>query len=90
MTRVIEKKIWTDMFENDQELDNDFRLADFELQPGDVIVYKEWDPQAKAYTGREYRRVVKDVTKHGNPGRYWSQEELNAHGVYVINFEQEK
>lgn len=75
------------MFENDQQLPVDFRLADFELEAGDEIVFREWDPETKQYTGREYTRTVRRITKHESPTRYWSQEKLEENGMYVIEWE---
>ncbi|MFH0978899.1 MAG: DUF3850 domain-containing protein [Candidatus Woesearchaeota archaeon] len=84
---TIEKKIWPDMFDNDKRLTVDFRLADFDLKDGDVIVYREWDPKTTQYTGRQYRQVVARVTKHESPTRYWTNEQLEKNGLYIIEFE---
>jgi hypothetical protein len=86
--KVIEKKIWPDMFENDKKLPVDFRLADFDLEDGDQIKFREWDPETKQFTGREYTKTVRRVTKHNSPTRYWKQEELEKHGTYIIEFEE--
>lgn len=75
------------MFETDKELPADFRLADFELKDGDQICYREWDPEIKQYTGRQYTKKVKRVTKHESPTRYWKPEELEKNGMYIIEFE---
>ena len=74
------------MFENDKKLPVDFRLADFELKSGDRICYKEWDLKTKQYTGRQYVKKVKRVTKHESPTRYWKPEKLETHGMYIIEF----
>jgi len=47
--RIIIKKIWPDKFDLDKELTLDFRLADFDLEPGDEIIFKEWDPKTKQF-----------------------------------------
>lgn len=85
--KTIEKKIWPDMFENDQKMPVDFRLANFDLENGDQIRFREWNPKTEQYTGREYTRTVKRVTKHNSPTRYWSKEELEEQGMYIIEFE---
>jgi len=66
MTRI-EKKIWPDMFEKDRDLPIDFRCADFDLNEGDVIRYREWDPKTREYTGRFYDKAVRRVVKHESP-----------------------
>ena len=85
---IIEKKIWPDMFDNDRDLPIDFRCADFPLQDGDTIRYREWDPETQQYTGREYDKKVIRVIRHESPTRYWTQEQLEKHGMYSIEFEE--
>lgn len=85
---TIEKKIWPKRFDKDKKLAVDFRLADFDLKDGDVIVYREWDPETKKYTGRQYKKCVKRVTKHESPTRYWTKEQLEKCGFYIIEFEE--
>lgn len=75
------------MFDGDKGETLDFRLADFELEVGDEIVFQEWDPQKKEYTGREYRKKVKEMLKCESPTRYWKQEELEKQGWYLMKFE---
>ncbi len=98
--RIIEKKIWPHMFENDMKMDHDWRLADFPLNVGDRIRYREWNPDTEEYTGREYTRNVvrfvktsyEELMKGGicsideDPAKYWTKEELERHGFYVMWF----
>lgn len=86
--KIIEKKIWPDKFDLDKELTLDFRLADFDLSPGDVIVFREWDPKTKEYSGREYRKIVKQAIKSESPIRYWTAEEMKKHGMWLIEWEK--
>lgn len=58
------------MFDTDQKLPVDFRIADFNLKDGDLIRFREWDPKTKKYSGREYIKTVKRVTKHESPTYY--------------------
>ncbi|MBX4204648.1 MAG: DUF3850 domain-containing protein [Candidatus Doudnabacteria bacterium] len=61
----IEKKILPEYFEQVKNGSKTFelRLADWECNPGDVLVLKEWDPELQAYTGREVSREVGYVLK---------------------------
>lgn len=86
--KTIYKRIWPDMFDNDQKLPVDFRLADFDLNDGDEICFQEWDPVTKKYTGRQYTKIVKRVTKHESPTRYWTKDELDQHGLYLVEWEE--
>jgi len=85
--KIIEKKLWPDYFDGDRTASNDFKLADFDLQDGDQIKFREWNPQTKEYTGREYVRKVRKVIKHESPTRYWTPQELEKHGMYIIEWE---
>ena len=87
MGKIIEKKIWPDKFDTDIELSLDFRLADFDLNSGDKIKFKEWDPQTKKYTGREYTKTVKKVIRCESPMRYWKPEEMKKYGLYLMEFD---
>lgn len=84
---TIKKKIWPDMFDTDKKLTLDYRLADFDLKAGDRIVFQEWDPKTKQYTGREYIKKVKKVIKCESPTRYWSNKQLNKYGFHLMEFE---
>ncbi len=75
------------MFDKDKLLTLDFRLADFELEQGDQIRFREWDPGTKQYTGREYVKTVKRVIKSESPTRYWKPEEMEKYGMYLLEWE---
>jgi hypothetical protein len=84
--KVIEKKLWPDYFDADRNSPLDCKLADFDLQPGDQIKFREWNPETKKYTGREYVRTVKKVLKQETPERYWTSEQLKEHGIHLIQW----
>lgn len=52
--RRVEKKAWPEWFERviSGIKTYEYRLADFEIEPDDILVMREWDPQSKEYTGR--------------------------------------
>lgn len=75
------------MFEKDRNMIADFRCADFDLEEGDQICYQEWDPEEEKYTGREYTLTVKGLMKCNSPTRYWSNEELEEKGLWLMVFE---
>ena len=82
----IEKKMWPESYEKvlSGEKTYDLRLADWACHPGDVIVFKEWDPTAKAYTGREMRRRVGYVGKTKD-WEVWPAKDIEAYGYQVIS-----
>jgi len=85
--KIIEKKIWPDMFDKDKVLTLDFRLADFEIKAGDQIRFREWDPNIRQYTGREYVKTIKQVIKNESPTRYWKPDEMEKYGMYLLEWE---
>jgi hypothetical protein len=86
MARIIDKKIWPDKFEEDQSYSLDFRLADFDLEPGDQIRFMEWDPKTETFTGRKYIRTVLQAIRSESPTRYWTVEQLEKNGMYLIEW----
>ena len=82
----IEKKIWPEFFQKVLDGDKTFevRLADFDCQPGDALILKEWDPKTKQYTGRSIEKKVgyvgqlKDFT-------FWDKDDLKKHGLQIIS-----
>lgn len=87
---IIEKKIWSEYFEDVASGNKNFelRLADWEINIGDTLVLKEWDHNKKEYTGREIRRAVtyviktKDVEKLG----MWPKDDIDKYGFQIIGF----
>jgi hypothetical protein len=85
--RVIEKKVWPDFFKRIQENKKHFeiRLADFDIEEGDVLILKEWDPNTKKYTGREIKCSAGTVLKiPEGMEKFHTKEEIQKHGLYVI------
>ena len=81
----IEKKIWPKFFEKLDKIE--LRIADFSLKKGDVIIFKEWDPKTKKYTGRSIKRKVRTVKKDF-PTNYWSKAKIEKYGLYVIELQK--
>ena len=83
----IEKKSWPDIFESvlDGKKKFDLRLADFEINKGDVLVLKEWDPATKEYTGRVLEKEVTYILKTKNQ-KFWRQEDVEKYGFQIVSF----
>lgn len=86
MARRIEKKTWSDMFEKvlKGEKKFDLRLDDFEIDSGDIIVLREWDPANKSYTGRVIEKEVTFVM-HTKNLEYWTKEEVDEKGFVIMS-----
>jgi len=84
---VIEKKVWPEFFDDLNKAKLELRLADFSLKQGDIIVFKEWDPKTKKYTGKSISKRVKSILKDF-PTRFWSKDEIEKFGLYIIELEK--
>lgn len=84
----IKKKSWPEHFEKILEGKKkfDLRLADFDIKEGDILVFEEYDPETKEYTGRTIRKKVNFVTKF-NPAEAHSLEEIKKFGFWEIGIE---
>jgi hypothetical protein len=85
--KTIEKKAWPEYFQAivDGKKTYDFRLADFDIEEGDILILKEWDPNTKKYTGRTLEKKVTYVGKTKNLD-VWSEEDIKKHGYIIIAF----
>ena len=87
--RKIEKKVWPEYFEEVLSGQKTFelRLNDFDINEGDILVLKEWDPNTKEYTGREVEKAVDYVGKWkiDDLTKFWPKEEIEASGLQVIS-----
>ena len=78
--------MWPDSYEKvlTGEKTYDIRLADWNIGPGDVIIFQEWDPSTKHYTGREMSRKVGYVGKTKD-WEAWPKEDIEKYGYQVIS-----
>lgn len=85
---IIHKKVWPEYF---QEIISgkkkfELRLADFEVNEGDILVLKEWDNNRKKYTGRKVEVVATYIFKTKNQN-FWPSDEVEKYGFQIIQFE---
>ena len=83
--KVIEKKAWPELFEDvlSGKKKFDLRVADFDVQVGDILLMKEWDPETKQYTGREVKKEVGYILKTKEL-KFNTAEEINEYGFVVM------
>lgn len=62
----------------------DIRLADWLIEQGDTIVFQEWDPDTKEYTGREMRKRVGYVGRTKD-WEVWPKEHIEKYGYQAIS-----
>lgn len=84
----IEKKILPEYFELilSGKKKYDFRLADFDIKEGDILVLKEWNKEKQSFTGREIEKNVLYVGKTKGDTT-WSQADIDEYGYQIISFE---
>ena len=86
----VSKKTWPEYFEKilSGEKNFELRLADFDLNKGDVLILEEYNPETKQYTGRSIKKKVKNIVKI-NPFEAHTEEEIKKFGFYGIEVENE-
>ena len=61
------------------------RLADFEINEGDIFILEERDNDAKKYTGRKIETIAAYIFK--TKGQlFWPQRDIDKYGFQVIQF----
>lgn len=87
--KKIEKKVWPEYFQEILSGKKTFelRLNDFDINEGDFLVLKEWNPATKNYTGREIEKEVGYVGKWkiNDLTVFWSREDIDEKGIQVIS-----
>lgn len=78
--------MWPESYEKvlSGEKTYDLRLADWVIEAGDTIVFREWNPATKAYTGRTMERRVGYVGKTKD-WEVWPSEDIQKYGFQVIS-----
>jgi hypothetical protein len=86
---VIEKKVWPQFFEKllSGEKSWELRLNDFEVNPGDTLHLREWNPETQEYTGRELEKKVTYVAKFKMQELMWPEEEVREKGIQIMSLE---
>jgi len=85
---IIHKKVWPKYFEKIifGKKKFELRLADFEINKGDVLVLEEWDNNKKDYTGRKVEVVATYIFKTKGQ-TFWPKEDVDKYGFQIIQFE---
>lgn len=83
----VEKKCWPEYFQAifDGKKTYELRLDDFEIETGDTLVLREWNPATKEYTGRTIEKEVTYVGKFKIDQLFWPKEEIEKQGLQVIS-----
>lgn len=63
------------------------RIDDFEVEEGDTLILREWDPDIKEYTGRKIEKKVTDVSRFKIDELFWPKEEIEKKGIQIISLD---
>ncbi|MDR2770165.1 MAG: DUF3850 domain-containing protein [Rickettsiales bacterium] len=85
---VIRKKSYPPYFEHVRNGKKrfDVRLADFDAQPGDTIIFEEYDPHTRQPTGRTSEHKIGYVLRTKDAG-YWTRADIEKFGLMVMGLE---
>lgn len=61
------------------------RVADFRVKKGDTIVFEEWNPRTRKYTGRKLRRKVREVHRF-RLNEFGQKRPISRKGLWLIRF----
>ncbi len=84
----IEKKVLPEYFDKIASGEKTFelRLADWECNPGDTLLLREWNADTKDYTGREVEKKVTYVLKTKDVTLF-PQEDVEKYGFQIISIQ---
>lgn len=84
----IKKKTWPELFEKvlSGKKNFDLRLADFDVKEGDILVFEEFNPETKQYTGRKITKKVGFVLKTKDM-KFWNEEDISKYGFVAMSLE---
>lgn len=87
--RIVEKKCWPEYFDAIASGIKKFelRLNDFDLDEGDTLTLREWDPKTKEYTGRVISKKVTYVKVFRLDDLFGQSEEIKKKGFKVVSLE---
>jgi hypothetical protein len=69
----------------------ELRLADFDLKTGDTLLFEEYDPKKKKYTGRQASFNCTRVEHSAkNPLQFYQVKDVKKHGFWIIKLERDE
>jgi ASC-1-like (ASCH) protein len=87
--QTITKKIYPEYFQQilDGKKKFEVRLNDFDIEEGDLLLLREWNPETKDYTGREITKTVGYVGKWKleHFEKFWDKKDIDEKGLMVIS-----
>ncbi len=91
MSKEINKKTVSSLF-NEILLGNktfDVRLADWQCEPGDILILNEVDEETNKLTGRSIRKKVGYIL-YTNETDFFTKKDIEKYGLQVISLLEEE
>lgn len=87
--KIIEKKIHPEYFDaiESGKKKYELRLNDEEINEGDTLVLKEWDPNTMEYTGRVIEKKVTSAHVFKIDELFWPEAEIKEKGLRILSIE---
>jgi len=88
---IIKKKFWPEYFDlvNSGKKNFDLRVNDFDVKEGDTIIFEEWDPKTKQYTGRKIEREAGYVLNF-DLNSFNQKALIEEKGLVIISLKEKK
>lgn len=89
--KVIEKKTWPKYFQLmiEGKKNVEIRLADFEIEEGGEILFREFDPLTQEYSGRSIMKVAGSI-HHVFLTDFHDIEEIHEKGHLIIELKDKE
>jgi hypothetical protein len=87
--RTFDKKVWPEYFDAlvSGKKKFDLRLNKEDINEGDVLFLREWDPKAKEYTGRQMEKKVTYALVAKIDDLFWPEQEIKEKGLRILSLE---
>jgi len=83
---IIKRKCWPEFFKKVMEgkKNYDIRHGSTNVKAGDTLVFQEFDPETKKYTGRSVKKKILRVSKTKSSGLF---HKVKGGGFAIISFD---
>ncbi len=87
--KTVEKKCLKEFFDAvaSGKKKYELRLNDVDIEAGDTLLLREWDPTTKEYTGRQLEKKVTYARVFKIDELYWSEAEVKEKGLRIVSLE---
>ena len=83
---IFKKKTWPEYFAMilSGQKTYDCRIADFDVSEGDTIIFEEYDPEKREYTGRTISKTISYVGKTKG-WSFYDPKDVKKYGFVIMS-----